>query len=323
MINYLKLIRFKNLLIVALTQYLMRWGIIYPILKMNGFVFQFSEFNFFLLVLASICITGAGYVINDYFDTRADLFNRPTTVIIDKEIDRRYAILLHWGLNFTGVVLGFYVSYMAGIPFMGFMFVLASGILWFYSTTYKRQFFIGNLIVAIMTAAVPFVVVVFEIPLLNKAYGEIMIRNNANFNYIIAWVGVFAYFAFFTTLIREIIKDVEDFEGDMVYGRNTLPIVMGIPKTKSVIAAFIIWTVLSLVYLFKTYLLINWEEKVDIISLSYFLVFLIIPLFLLLFLIFKAKSKKDYHKANILSKLIMLGGVLYSLVVHYMINRSI
>lgn len=323
MISYLKLIRSKNLLIVALTQYLMRWGIIYPILKMNDFSFQFSEFHFFLLVLASICITAAGYVINDYFDTKVDLLNRPSTVIIDKEIDRRYAILLHWALNFIGILLGFYVSFVAGVPFLGFMFILASGILWFYSTTYKRQFLIGNLIVAIMTAAVPFVVVVFEIPLLNKTYGDIMLANNTNFNYIIAWVGVFAYFAFLTTLAREIIKDVEDFEGDEAYGRNTLPIVLGIPKTKAVIIFIVVSTILSLVYLFKTYLLINWNEEIDFVSLIYFLLFLILPLFLLVYLIFRAQTKKDYHHANQLSKLIMLGGILYALVVHYLINQSI
>ncbi len=321
MISYLKLIRFQNLLIVALTQYLMRWGIIYPILKLNDFSFQFSEFHFFLLVLASMCITGAGYVINDYFDTKADLLNRPETVIIDREIDRRYAILLHWILNFAGIALGFYISYAAGIPFMGFMFILASGILWFYSTTYKRQFLIGNLIVAIMTAAVPFVVVVFEVPLLNKAYGDFMLQHNANFNYIIAWVGVFAYFAFITTLTREIIKDVEDFEGDIVYGRKTLPIVWGISKTKIVISFLIITTILSLVYLFKTYLLINWKDEVDFVSLVYFLLFLVIPLFLLLYLIIMAENKKNYHRANILTKFIMLGGILYSLVVHYLINK--
>ena len=322
MMNYLRLVRFKNLIIVALTQYLMRWGIMYPILKMNGFSFQFGEFYFFLLVLASMCITAAGYVINDYFDTRADLLNRPSTVVIDKAISRRKAIFLHWMLNISGILLGFYTSYVAGIPMMGFMFVLASGILWFYSTTYKRQFLVGNIVVALMTAAVPFLVVVYEIPLLNKAYREILLAGEGNFSYLIAWVGVFSFFAFLTTLIREIIKDVEDFEGDMVYGRNTMPIVLGISKTRLVISALIILTVLSLVYLFKTYLLINWNEKIDLASLFYFLVFLIGPLLFLLYKVITAQDRKDYRFANHLSKLIMLGGLLYSLVVHYLISKN-
>jgi len=164
-------------------------------------------------------------------------------------------------------------------------------------------------------------VVVFEVPLLNKTYGDFMLQHNANFNYIIAWVGVFAYFAFITTLTREIIKDVEDFEGDIVYGRKTLPIVWGISKTKIIISFLIITTILSLVYLFKTYLLINWKDEVDFVSLGYFLLFLVIPLFLLLYLIIMAENKKDYRRANMLSKLIMLGGILYSLVVHYLINK--
>ncbi len=323
MISYLKLVRYKNLLIVALTQYLMRWGIIYPILEIKGFSFQFSEFHFFLLVLASMCITAAGYVINDYFDTKADLLNRPSTVIIDKKIDRRIAILLHWALNFIGIILGFFVSWVAGIPFMGFMFILASGVLWFYSTTYKRQFLIGNLIVAVMTATVPFIVVVFEIPLLNRAYGDILILTQANFNNIIVWVGVFSYFAFITTLIREIIKDVEDFEGDVAYGRSTLPIVWGIPRTKVVIIFLVIVTILSLAYLFNAYLLFDLRDEPDYLSLLYFLILLILPLLSLLYLIIRAKSKKDYYFANLLAKVIMIAGILYSIVVHYHINKII
>ena len=95
MINFFRLIRYKNLIIIILTQYMMRWSIIKPILEVYEFKLQFSELNFFFLVMATVFITAAGYVINDYFDAKTDLVNRPDTVIVGRLLHRRWAILLH------------------------------------------------------------------------------------------------------------------------------------------------------------------------------------------------------------------------------------
>ncbi|MBI9053822.1 MAG: geranylgeranylglycerol-phosphate geranylgeranyltransferase [Bacteroidales bacterium] len=315
MINFLRLIRYKNLLIIILTQYLMRWSIIKPILEVYNFKLQFSELNFLFLVLATVFITAAGYVINDYFDTKTDLVNRPDTVIVGRVLNRRWAILLHVILNTIGISLGVYISFYIGIPLLSIVFVLITGILWFYSTTYKRQLLIGNIIVAILTALVPLMVVLFEIPLLNKEYGLLMHEMRTNFVHIILWVSAFSLFAFLLTMIREIIKDVEDFEGDSAYGRKTMPIVLGVLNTKIVITTFIITTLFSLLYL-------NFRFLNDLFTLIYFIVFLIIPLLFLLYKIFVANNKKDYHRASNLSKLIMLAGILYSLVANYIILQN-
>jgi len=207
MLNFLRLIRYKNLLIIILTQYLMRWSIIKPILEVYGFKLQFSELHFFFLVMATVFITAAGYVINDYFDTKTDLVNRPETVIVGRLLNRRWAILLHIILNTIGIGLGAYISFYIGIPILTFVFVLITGVLWFYSTTYKRQFLIGNIIVATLTALVPLMVILFEIPLLNKEYGLLIREMYFDLKHIIFWVSAFALFAFLLTLIREIIKD--------------------------------------------------------------------------------------------------------------------
>ena len=169
MFHYLKLIRYQNLLIIAVTQYLMRWSIIYPILKVNNFHLQFSEFNFFLLVLSTIFLAAAGYVINDYFDRKTDLLNRPDTVIVGTVIKRRVAMILHIVINIIGIGLGFYILLSIGIYKLGFIYIIIAGILWYYSTSYKRHFLIGNIIVALLTALVPLMVVLYEIPLLNKS----------------------------------------------------------------------------------------------------------------------------------------------------------
>jgi len=312
MMYFLRLIRFKNLLIIVLTQYLMRWSIIKPLLKINQFELQFSELHFFFLVMATVLITAAGYVINDYFDTKTDLVNRPEAVILGRKLNRRWAILLHIIFNTIGIGLGAYISFYIGLPILTLVFVMITGILWFYSTTYKRQFLIGNVIVSLLTALVPLMVLLFEIPLLREKYGLLMIELKTNFNYVILWVAAFSFYAFLLTLIREIIKDVEDFEGDNAYGRNTLPIVLGVMNTKLIIITFILFTQFSIIYVYFRFLK-------DIVTLIYFGLLLIIPLLMLLYKIFVAKEKKDYHFASNLAKGIMLAGILYALVANYLI----
>lgn len=315
MINFFKLIRYKNLLIIVLTQYLMRFCIIRPILAVNEFELQFSELNFFFLVMATVVITAAGYVINDYFDTKTDLVNRPETVIIGKKMNRRWAIKWHILLNTIGIGLGVYISFYIGMPILALVFVFITGILWFYSTTYKRQFLIGNVIVAVLTALVPLMVVLFEIPLLYKTYGTLMNELNANFAHVVVWVVAFSLFAFLLTLSREIIKDIEDYEGDSAFGRQTMPIVMGVTNSKIIVITLLLTTIFSLLYLNVTFLS-------DKYTFFYFILLLIIPLIYLIYNVITSSSKKDYHRASNLNKIIMLAGILYSLLANFLISTQ-
>lgn len=320
--DFLRLVRYKNLLIIAVTQYMMRYCIINPILKVNGLELQMDNFHFGLLVLSSVLITAAGYVINDYFDTGTDMLNRPETVLIGKVINRRMAMLIHILLNLFGVGIGIYLSVKVNLLPLGLAYLIASGILWFYSTTYKRQFLIGNLIVAIFTGMVPFVVALFEVPLLNQQYREVMIRLNMNFLNILGWVGGFSFFAFLTTLIREVIKDIEDFKGDSAFGRNTLPVILGIRASKIITVTLINLNIFALIYVYLRYLLYSGAGKIDYITLAYFAAFLVIPCIILIYRLLKAENKNEYHKASNLTKLIMLAGILYSLVAFVIITRT-
>ena len=121
MLNNLRLVRIHNLFIIALVQYLMRWSIIYPILRINNYELQISDFHFFLLVLSTIFFAAAGYIINDYFDRKTDTFNRPKKVLIGRKIDRRVAMFLHMFFNIFAIVLGFFVAYKIGIYKLGFV----------------------------------------------------------------------------------------------------------------------------------------------------------------------------------------------------------
>lgn len=313
------LVRFPNLVIIAATQYAMRYLIMEPLLPTSDFELQFGDLQFFLLVLSTVFIAAAGYIINDYFDTRTDMINKPSRVVVGVEVGRRQAMILHAMLNIIGVGLGVYLAFYIKLPVLSFVFLLATGLLWFYSTTYKRQFLVGNLSVSFLTGMVPLMAVLFEIPMLNRVYGEQMLQHNVNFNYIFAWVGGFSFFAFMTTLIRELIKDAEDFEGDSAYGMQTVPIILGSKWTKAILLSLIAITLSMLVFVLLKFILFS-VEPADFISLGYFVILLIIPFILLAIQILRAGVKKDYHRASTLIKLIMLSGILYSLLVFFLVN---
>ena len=311
---YLRLIRVQNLLIIGLTQFLMRYAVVKPLLNYYGFELQLPLWVFLLLVLATISLTAAGYVINDYFDTKTDILNRPSTVVIDTIIHRRKAMMLHIVLNIIGIITGVFVSFYVGIPALSLIFILVTGVLWFYSTSYKKQFLIGNIIVGILTAMVPFMVVLFEIPPLNEYYSLVLKDDIINFKYIIIWVGGFSIFAFLLTITREIIKDIEDFEGDNAYGRDTLPIVMGVFTSKIVLLLLFVLVLGLIVY--TIYFYIN-----DSITWIYTITVIIIPVLYAMYRLVRAHSQKDYHMISQIVKIVMLTGIFYSLLIDYLISQ--
>lgn len=278
-------------------------------LQINDFELQFSGFNFFLLVLSTTMIAGAGYIINDYFDTKVDRRNDPSMVIVGKSIKRRVAMISHIIISTIAIAIGFFIAWRAGIIWLGYINAVCAGILWFYSTTYKHKPLLGNMIIAVLAALVPLIVGLYEIPLLNKKYGEILISSGTNFNYIFVWIAGFSFFAFLTTLIREIIKDLEDIEGDSDYGSKTLPITIGTSNTKIVLGILILITISMLSYIQVT-------ELPDMKTFIYFLIAIQLPLVLLLYNIIRAKDRKSYHFASLSVKFIMLTGILYSVLVN-------
>ena len=315
---FFNLIRWQNLLIVVLTMMLMRYAVLEPLIskisvilqKGTGeevpVILQSSIIDFILLVVATVFLTAGGYVINDYFDIKTDLINKGK-VIVGTRIPRRQAMMWHNLFNIAGVSIGFYISWKAGYFWLGTMFLVVSGLLYFYSASYKRQFLIGNLVVATLVAMVPLLVVIYEWPALYRYY-TINAVTLPDFNLIIYWVGGFAVFAFLTTLSREIIKDIEDFEGDIAYGRNTVPVVIGILATKIVSVSLVVLTI-ALLYL-VWYFFIN-----DNITLIYLSAAIVLPLAWVIFKVVASSNRKQLHHASSIMKVVMLTGILYSLVV--------
>lgn len=307
MLSFLKLIRLPNLLMIVLIQYAMRYGIIYSLIRVNDFTLQLSSIDFLLLVLSTVFIAAGGYIINDFYDTKIDAINKPDKVIVGVGISRTIAISIYAFLNITAIVIGFYIGTKAGIFKLGFIHLLAAGSLFYYSTTFKKGLIIGNILIAILAALVPLLVGVVEIPLLNKKYLEILIEWEFNFNRIFFFILIYSVFAFFMTLIREIIKDIEDMEGDSLFGSMTIPIAYGIKRTKTILYILVALVMLILADIQFIQYMIE-----DMISFFYFLIALQLPLLFLIYKISKAEVKKDFSKLSLFVKGIMLAGIGYS-----------
>ena len=324
--TFLKLIRWQNLLIVILTMVLMRYAVLAPLISKIGVILtkgtgeeipmtlQLPWYDFILLILATVFLTAGGYVINDYFDIQTDLINKGK-VIVGTKIPRRLAMMWHNIFNIAGVAAGFYISWKAGYLMLGALFLIVSGLLYFYSASYKRQFLVGNVIVALLTAMVPLLVVCYEWPALHRFY-TINAISLPEFNFIFYWIGGFALFAFLTTLTREIIKDIEDFEGDVAYGRNTVPVVIGVLSARVVSICLIILTVAFLYLVW--YFFIN-----DIFTLIYLSVAIVLPLLFVIYKLVISKSRKQLHYASSFMKIVMLTGIFYSVVVKIILTWNL
>ncbi len=317
MLNLLRLIRVPNLIIIALTQYVMRYFIIRPILAINRIHLQLSDIDFSILVLATLFIAAGGYIINDYFDCKADRLNK-RQVIVGRQISRRASLALHQIFSFIGLVLGGYVSYKVGHWQFILIFFMAGGLLWFYSTSYKNHFILGNLVMAFICAAIPFLVVIFEIPPLNKTYAEVLVASKTNFDYLLYWVGAFSFFAFFGVLIHQLIRDLISVKGDKEIGRRSLPFIIGFRWTKAIIVSLILFLSVSVFGVWYQFL----NAPVDKITPWYFSILIIFPLLLLSYLVLRLKKDESLKFGMILLRIAILAGISYAFVVNHILSNT-
>ncbi len=291
-----------NLLILAITQYLVLFFLIRPIMLLNNCDIMTSQFDFALFVLSNVLLAAAGYAINDYYDTRIDHINKPSKNVLLNGIPPKHAVTLNYILNAMACLLGFYCGWRVGFVKLGFLPLVVALALYFYALKYKRQFLVGNIVVSLIIAYSILVVWLFQFFAIKSDPGVFASMMN-NFMVISYFVIGFAAFAFFITLIREIIKDLEDIEGDRADGCNTLPIKLGIPKAKKFVLGFSIFTMLLLAFaqslLYSDYTLTCW----------YLMVVQAMFLFLIIKLV-KANEKADFHFLSVFAKIIMIAGLL-------------
>ncbi len=295
---FFKLIRLPNLLFIALTQVLFLLCIYHPLYESD--IPEKDTQNFILLVMASLFIAAAGYIINDYFDINIDEVNKPERMVVDKLISRRWAIAWHFMLSASGVLLT-----MLALPILGKWYLILANIccvalLWFYSTTFKRKLLIGNIAISLLTAWT-ILLIFFSKVTMTDAFDP----NHPGQPKFFRFAFLYAGFAFILSLIREAVKDIEDMTGDARYGCRTMPIVWGVNATKVYVAVWMIILIAILAVIQVYVLQFRWWWAV-----VYCVITIIFPMLYIFIKLFKASSTQDYHRLSKWIKLVMLTGIL-------------
>ncbi len=304
---FFRLVRWQNLAFIAITQLLFYYSLVQP-LYLKGISFHFDKRHFLLLIVASVLIAAAGYIINDYFDLNIDKVNKPDRTVIDKAIKRRWAIVQHILISLAGVLISIYIDYTTSTFWLGISNLACVLLLFGYSISLKKKLLIGNIVTSALTAWV--VIVTFLCyyrtmfcascdPLYYEVYAHRFIRISI----------LYAGFAFIISLIREVVKDMEDMEGDARYDCKTMPIVWGIPASKMFVAVWLV-VLISIICVVQVYVLqFGWW-----ISAAYSILLVIAPLIWIIFRLRAAEAAADYHRLSIAIKFVMLAGMLSMLV---------
>ncbi|GJM60205.1 geranylgeranylglycerol-phosphate geranylgeranyltransferase [Persicobacter diffluens] len=274
-----KLIRFNNLLILAFTQILVAIALV-GISPASVDLQQWLPL--FFIVLSTVFIAAGGYVINDYYDVKIDYINRPERVTIGSDISRRKAMFFHFIITGLGILIALILSWKTGL-----IAAFSAFCLWYYSNQLKRMPLIGNLTIAMLTALSLMQVSIY--------FGQ---------SYLIT--GIYAVFAFALTVIRELIKDMEDVEGDKMHGCKTVPILWGMRNTKRLLMVFITLFIL---------LMMGWMVSTNNVHLNIYFMGLSLPLILVVIYLLRADTKKHFKNLSLFCKLLMMGGVLSMLMV--------
>lgn len=292
--NYLKLIRAGNLLFIALTMFLIKYGLF----EAFGVAITLNLFGFSLLVLAVMSVAASGYVINDIFDIPADIENKPQRTLINTHIGEKIAYRIFFALNIIGVGLGFYLSNMIGRPGFSAFFILGSAILYIYNSQLQQTILVGNIVVSIIVGLIPVGVGLYDL------LPAITPQNQQTQSVIFSILIDYSIFAFFINLLREIVKDQEDIDGDYNAGYKTLPIVLGKKRTNKILFGLALIPLGFLIYYIYQYLFEN------IPAVIYALFLLVAPLLFFLINIWTAEKKSEYTRLSLVLKLVLFFGLI-------------
>lgn len=303
--GFLRLIRFPNLIILALAQCLIYYMIVVPLLKTSEFTPSLHTWQFLLVVLSTVFIAAGGYTINDFFDKDIDAANG-----IGKVHDFSGWTLktFYFVFSIMGIAVGLYLTYALKLRQFALTYLLTAALLYFYSASYKRLPLVGNFVVAFLTAVAVFLPAFADYEL-QYAFRDIKLPviNNKMYNLrlIIAITAAYAFFAFLISLVREVIKDMEDIDGDREFGCNTLPIVAGINNAK-LISIGLLLLIFGLILFLQ--IKQSWWESLPVFG--YTILFVQVPLLILAVKLYFSTEKKHFKVASMIAKIVMVGGIL-------------
>ena len=297
---FIRLVRWPNLVFIVLTQYLFYYCVFRPSYRIVGAVPALSQEQLAWLSFSTVLLAAGGYIINDYFDVNIDLVNKPERTIVDRFITRRWAMWWHGMLSLAGVGISMYLGLVLSMYWLPLANLGCVILLFIYSLSWKKQLLIGNVVVSLLTA---WVVGVF----LGIVVSDGVHRHVAGMNYArITRIGVlYSAFAFIISMVREVVKDMEDVDGDRRYGCKTLPIALGYTTAKVFSGTWLV-VLLGALSLVQVYVLLfrMWLSAIYCLSL------VIAPLLYVFVLMVRAKTPLEYHHVSSLVKVVMLAGIL-------------
>lgn len=302
--NWLKILRLPNLIIVALTEYALFLCLLIPLYQIAGIDSSLSDIQFALLVFCTLIVTLGGYLINDIFDKEIDLINKPQKAWIGQLISVKQAFNLYFLINLIGFFLAIYVAIDVGDWRLSLLYPSAAGALYWYSSSLKKSAFWGNLLVSVFCAAVVLLIIFAE----REALVQAASLKPGEFSKIITLFFGFAFFAFLITMIREMVKDMEDARGDAFEKGNTIPVRKGLLFAKN-----LVWILTLLLTCFL--ILFAWWNYVAIVPgwslLLYALILVPIPVISILFWLKNPNDLKALKKLSLSFKILMGLGLVY------------
>lgn len=294
--KYLHLFRINNLLLLAAMQVAFRYGFY----AWQGITPALLDYQFVLLVLSTMFLAAAGYVVNDIHDRATDSINKPGKNLVGTAIPEASAWQIYAGLNIAGVCLGFFLSYAVDRPWFLLIFMIVVLLLYQYATNLKQSMLTGNLAVAFLAFLSVMILGLFDL------YPALTAYNRDILSVVFSILLDFALFAFIITLLREIVKDLEDVDGDYNQGMNTLPIALGVKRTTRIAFWFSLLPAgLVLYYLYEYFFLTGLY-----ITFGYALAFIASPLLYCTIRLRDAQKSRDYKHISLILKLIILAGIL-------------
>ncbi len=289
---------------IAFVQLLLKYALFEPF----NVDITLNWFGFTLLILATISIAAAGNIINDIYDIDADTINKPNNVIVGKSISEKAAFNWFVAFNIIGVAIGFYLSNLVGRSGFSIVFVGISILLYLYASSLKQMLIIKNLIVSVLVAMSLVIVALFDL------LPAVTPQNQQTQLTIFRIVLDYALFAFGINLVREIVKDLQDIDGDHKAGLNTLPIAIGKERATKLAFTLLVFFTFGVVYYVITYL---YKQQ---IAVGYFLVLVIAPLIYTCIKLFTAETKAQYNHVSIILKITMLLGMLSLLIYPFILK---
>ncbi len=310
---YLKLLRVGNLAFLAILLFVMEKWVALPLLQLAQFSEQMPWWVLTLIILATVFVAAGGYVINDYFDVKIDRINRPDDLVVTRHISREGAMRLFQVLTLVGVLMALGVAWWARSWTLAMIFIVIPGLLWFYSASYKRQLLIGNIVVAFASALVPLLIAIINADYLAHLYGEALAYTPI-VGQLYVWLGGFAIFAFLMTIVREMVKDIEDREGDCEMECRTIPIVWGVKTTKIIVTILLLAIAALIVYI--AWAVLPFPHSWQSFSTRYVVFGLLVPIACVITLLWASTNQVEIRRTQLVLKFMMFMGVMYSFVIY-------